>query len=490
MLALLAVLSACGGGGGGTTPPGGGGTPTPTPTNTPATTPTPAAQATQAPPPGINTTLLPNSWGRFAPVQVFDNFVTTNTFMSQSTIATNGSRYPAVWGSWVPQADYWAQSWPNALTSLYYIPEEDSNLQSGHDITWWLANHPDWILYTCDSTNTPTTRYAYAKGVGFPDVPLDMHNPHVVQYQIQSVMQYMALHHYHAAALDLILFRNVLIGGNPNLGQGPPVTTDYGCGVYANATPLNPTGGGFTVRYQPPNPAVADPAWVGDVLNWVSQLHTAFAPNHYKVFINHPPGTVGDPSELALMQNTDMQFIETGFSDYGNYTLSPTLFTTMTTWVKYLQTNNQSVGIIDRFSDQFTVAPNEVEYALATYMMANEQSTYLFMVPLNLQASNGGDGYGDEQWHPEYNAAIGVPCKEMYQDPLNPQIWYRPFSSSLAIVNSGNPGSTGAATLPTLPSGETYTDIEGRAISNPLNVASHDAYVLLVKGANNGCLAK
>ncbi len=435
------------------------------------------ATATQSPPPKL--TAFPSSWGRIYPYQVFDSFPRTGTAMTNAEIAADAHRYPAVWGSFNPSAWYAAQ--PSVKISQYYIPQEDSNAISGHDINWWLTNHPDWILYACDSNNNPTMEYAYAPGVGFPDVPLDMHNPAVVDYQIrQSLGPYLIANHYKAAALDLVVFHNIMIGGNPNLGQ-TVIKGDYGCGIYENGT--------FVRRYTGPT----DPAYTTDLLNWVKTAHTdfttdkTFAPHQLKIFVNHPPGYTTDPNELALMQNIDFNLLESGFVDYGNYKLPAYagLFNEMVNWMKFVQSQNVAVGIIDKFDNENkALSPIEVEYTIATYLMADEQGAYLYSAPNNLP----GVGYGAEQWHPEYATKIGTPCAELYggsaYDPSNPQIYYRRFANGMSVVNSGSlPVTSETATLPT---NHTYKDLEKRTITNPLTVASNDGYVLLTT-PGTGC---
>jgi len=135
--------------------------------------------------------------------------------------------------------------------------------------------------------------------------------------------------------------------------------------------------------------------------------------------------------------------------------------------------------IIDKFTqDKGTITSNHLEYAMATYLMGNEQGAALFASP--------NDGYGLEQYHPEYSTAIGAPCGDYYggatYDSANPQIYYRKFANALIVVNSGS--LPRASEVAKLPSGHSYKDLEGRSVTNPLTVASNDAYVLLT---TSGC---
>ena len=484
VLAIVALLAACGGGGGGgATPPGGGGggtpTPIPTATPTPGPTATPIAQGTEAPP--INTSVLASSWSRIAPIQVFDDFRPKfQTFMTASQVSTDGTRYAGVWGSFQPQL--WAQYHSSIPTSDYYIPPEDSNKISGHDINYWLQNNPTWIMYACDSTGAPTMHYAYAPGVGFADVPLNLHNPAVVQYQIQSLMSHMVANHYKAAALDLVLFRNVMVGPNPILEPGQSVISGYyGCGYYSqfSGNPPAPVPSSFVKVYD--QGSAGDSEATADIQSWVSQLHAALHANGLQVWINHPIGTPGDPKEAQLLQNEDMTFTETGFSDYGNYKVpGSTLFPQLSAWMEYVQHNNVAIGIIDKWDQSATVQPSEVEYSIATYLESNEQGAYLYMAPYNAN----GIGYGAEQWHPEYATQMGTPCAPQVR-VNGSDLYTRKFSQGFVAVNAGTTNSTVMATIP---SNHTYTDLEGRPVTNPLSIAPFDAYVLVLQGSNTGCL--
>lgn len=388
--------------------------------------------------------------------------------MSSSQISADANRYDIVWGSFNPQP--WRSANPRALVSRYYIVSEDNILVSGNNLSWWQQNHPDWILYACDSSGNPTHDYAYTPGDGFADVPLNIHNPNVVQYQVQSLTNYIKANGYNAMALDEVIFQNYMEGGNPKLGVGQSVTPgEYGCGTY-NAD------GSFNRVYT----GKTDPTFIADILNWVSAARQTAKANNLDVIVNHPAGSTSDPNEQALLGMVDATLDENGFSDYGNYPRLTSFFRNTLAYMKYVQSRGVAFVDIDKFAvngETTTVPSNEREYAIATYLMGNEGAADMFIVGNN----GAGYGYGAEQYYQEYTAAIGTPCAEMYEDASNPQIYYRKFSHGLSIVNSGSSGPE-TATLPA----HTYSDIEGRAVSgSTLTVNSADAYVLLTTG--NGC---
>ncbi len=125
--------------------------------------------------------MLPNTNGRFGLIQINDAYGRAGTGMSAGQVAAEAPHYDSVWGSFQPSV--WNQNHPGMIVSRYVLPNEDVRLISGHDLTWFQQNHPDWILYACDNNGNPTHDPA-ASGTGFGDVPLDIHNPAVVQYQL------------------------------------------------------------------------------------------------------------------------------------------------------------------------------------------------------------------------------------------------------------------------------------------------------------------
>lgn len=397
--------------------------------------------------------------------------------MTTAQITADASRYDMVWGSFNPQP--WRSANPAALVGRYYIPEEDNTLISGHNLAWWQANHPDWMLYACDSSGNPTTDYAYVPGVGFPDVVLDIHNPNVINYQLrQSLLPYVVANGYNALSIDEIIFRDFLVGGNPKLGQTIK-SGEYGCGIWEGST--------FVKRYTGPT----DPQWTADILNWIQtarsilKTDTTYGPYKLALIVNHPIGSITNTNEQTLLANIDVTMDETGFSDYGNYqnaNLSH-LFLTTVNYMRYAQQHAVGVMIIDKFASEVSVTPDQLEYSIGTYLMGALKGADLFVVGAN----GAGYGYGAEQWHPEYTTPLGSECADMYggasYDANNPQIYYRRYVRGLVVVNSGSlPLTYETATLPNHP----YTDIEGRPVTNPLKVNSNDAWVMTT--AQNGCI--
>lgn len=417
-----------------------------------------------------------STFGRIGLFQVFDDFLPTATKIPGAQIVADSPRYDAVWGARQPQ--FWDQGNPSMLVSRYIIMQEDRFEISGHGLSWWQTNHPDWIFYACKPDGTPTHELAFFPGTSSPafhptEVPLDIHNPGVVDYQIRQLMgPYAITHGYNAIAIDNILFQNVMQGGNPNFGQ-PIISGYWGCGVWHGST--------FVRRYT----SKSDPMYATDTVNWLKAARSivltdpTLAPHHLALIGNHTLTSTSNTNEQQVIANLDAVLDEAAFSAFGNYqsTAWKGLFTFKVAYMRYAQAHRVAMLLIDKFAqDTTTVTKPHLEYSIATYLMGNEQGAYLYVTPTN----TSGSGYGSEQYHTEYTAPVGQACGEMFGGPsfdaANPHIYYRRFTKGFVVVNSGSlPVASERARLP---AGIHYTDIEGRAITNPLVVKSNDAFVL------------
>ncbi len=431
--------------------------PTPAPTSNPGITP----------PNGSSTTpLMPKARSGIGLFQVFDAFYSYGR-INPGTAVADGSRYDIVWGARPGMASSW-RAGNSSLIATYYMPQEtDASYVSwggiGHDLAWWQAHHPDWVLYSCTAGGAPTKIPAMIGSLP-QNVPLDIHNPEVVNYQIHLAANYAIANGYNGLAYDEVVFYNL---GGVTAGTGA-----YGCGIYQNGT--------FVRRYS----GKTDARWNADTVAWVKAAHqilttdSTLAPHHLKLVVNHPAGNINDPNEQGILANVDADLDETGFADYSNYTKTNWLFKQTVDWMRYAQAHGTAPLIIDKYYQSASVNQNQLEYGIATYLMGNEGGAGLFV--------GNNPGYGIEQYHSEYTANYGTACGAYYggsaTNPNSPDLWYRRYSNAFVVVNGGS--SSRSYESVTLPAGHSYRDLEGRPVSNPLSVANHDAYVLLT---TNGC---
>ncbi|HET7815273.1 MAG TPA: hypothetical protein VFL13_12985 [Candidatus Baltobacteraceae bacterium] len=491
-IALALTLAACGGGGGGGTGPvpgggnGGGGptaTPTPvgtgspkatpTPTATPVHTATPAPTATPVSTPTPTTapqsiTMLPDTTGRFGLTQILDNYG-GEPALTTAQIQSEAPHYDSVWGTFSPTT--WSSA-PGAesgmVLSRYVLDSEDMNLISGHDLSWWQANHPDWIFYTCDSSGNPTHYLAWDEGYFTNDVPLAYWMPQVQQYEQNLWISYLQQNHYTALAADNMNLTNYTVAGNPNNSGAatPPsgASTYFGCGTYD-------TSGNFVRRYS----SRSDSTYTSDTITWAANMANALHSNGLKLLINHPVNNAPtDPNEQSLLSHVDGMVDENGYTHYGTL-LTNSSFDNTLQWVEYTQAHNIAVLVTDYFctgsgcsNDPSTLTQAQVDWALATYALGNNGGEDVYISP------HGGSNYS---YRNEYNTRYGAACGA-YASPAS-YVYVRKFQGGLAVANA-----SGSSYALTLPSGHTYTDIEGRAVSNPLTVNPSDGYFLLT---SNGC---
>lgn len=403
-------------------------------------------------------------------MQVGDSNAAHTNGLTAAQVQQEAPFFDAVWAAFMPNV--WDSTHPGMYVSRYILPNEDVRLISGHDLAWFQQNHPDWILYACKADGTPTNQLAWF-GAGFQDVPLDIHNPDVIKYQILQLMgPYMAQNGYNTLAADNVIFVNYSFGPNPEFGEGSTQQGWYGCGIYQN--------GQFVRRYSTGH-LQADPNWTADMLNWVAttrqylRTDPNLAPHHFKFIVNHSPYTsTPNAAEQQMLQNIDGMLDENGFTYYGRLTTGSAFMNTLN-WMEYTQAHNVAIFITDYFcfgstcsTDASTLTPSQVDWALATYALGNNGGASVYISPKT------GGVYS---YRSEYSQTYGTPCGAFQTMGT---LVFRKFSRGFAVANSG----TGAQSI-TLPAHQ-YTDIERGPVPNTLTVNGTDAYMLLLPGGG-GC---
>lgn len=417
--------------------------------------------------------MIGSTYGKFGLAQVFDYYPSDNTNIPTSQAQADASRYNFVWGSFNTQADpnrpaAWRAGNSSMLVSRYYIIEEDNIITSGNNLAYFQKNHPDWILYACNSSGQMTNDYAYTPGDGFQDVPLNFENPAVQQYQVQNLIGYAKSNSYTTLALDQVIFQNFMVGGNPELGQTEN-TSEYACGTRNSDGSANIIYSGKT-----------DPKFTQDVLTWVAYAYQQAHQAGLTVAVNHPPGSPSNTNESTLMSSYDIILDEGGFSDYGtsqNIPLTnPGVYNNAHAYMEAAQSHGKAVVDIDRWDeDGQTPTSPHYEYGMATYALANEGDLDLYQTGKILP----GYGYGAEFYVNQYQTVLGPPCTAAIN--ATGSIYYRRFASGLVVANVG---ATSAETF-NLPGNHTYSDVFGRSVSSALSINSTDGYVLVTSG--NGC---
>jgi hypothetical protein len=378
------------------------------------------------------TSSVDDTWENIHLFQVFDGGITKQ----QAT--AHAFRYGLVWGTSKPEA--WTAGNSNIVTS-WYAPF-NGDFTTHHDLTWWKANHPDWILYKCDQ-RTP------AGMGGLTNVPLDISSRAVVKWQMTNYAPSMENGGYDAFAGDLV--------GLSNAGGG--------CGVWIN--------GAWHQRF---TGAKEDDAWAQAVLAWhryaFSYLHSL--PRPLALAVNNVPENrpFGDPEEDELLNNVDFVDDESSFTNYGNGYASDSRVQLIVQWMKYVQGLNKTYIVDDKWNTQ-KLTRQQFEWAAGTYLLGKYHHASVFIDHL--------PGYGYEYWFPQYRANIGHPCGDMYPDLLKTGVFYRKYSHGFVVVNATFTKNF-VVRLP-LP---TYTSIWGDIVLSPVKINADDSQVLLT--SLNGCL--
>jgi hypothetical protein len=275
----------------------------------------------------------------------------------------------------------------------------------GHSLSWWQANHPDWIVYRCDG-KTP----AYY-GSGNTDVPLDFSNPSVRDWQVTQAMTLLA-RGAPGVAFDDFTFANF----------------ENRCGVYRNRvwTPLGYPG------------AWEDNAkYTADMVEWLrnvrAQLKARFPDR--TLTVNLAPSVSGLANLKLVTPYIDMDFDEAGFTDYGDHNLSGEAWRREVSALEYLNSRGKAFdvnGIVNAAGDG-SVGRAQINWVLANYLLVKGGHSYTYVYAGNSGGFTGSpSGYGAFADRPEYHLPIGTPTSGRHESQ---GVQMRDYSNGLVIVN-------------------------------------------------------
>jgi hypothetical protein len=346
-------------------------------------------------------------------------------------------RYDAVWGTGQPTV--WKSGNPHIVTG-YYAPF-DGDFDPTKTLTWWKYHHPSWILYKCDE-KTP------AKLSGLVNVPLDISNPNVVAWQMQTYAPTIEAHEYSGLDVDLV--------GLQNMGGG--------CGVFVKKGVWQQK---FTGQED-------DDAWAQAVLAW---FHYAYPylhglPRPLSLGANNVPELrpLGDPEEVDLVNHMDLMDDESAFTYYGNsYASAPTV-ALIVGWMKYTQSIGKAWVVDDKWNTS-SLTQQQLGWSISTYLLGKYHSSALFTDHL--------PGYGHEYWFSQYLSEVGSPCADAYVVGKDAGLYFRKYTQSLVVTNA-TVNKTYTVPLPHA----AYVDIFGSPITSPMTVTPDTADVLLT---TSGC---
>lgn len=369
-----------------------------------------------------------------------------------------GGRYYFVWGA--KSAEF-----PAPVVASHYLPVgRDGNPKQARKLTWWQANHPDWVVYQADK-KTPAWGFTYSNR---EHVPLDYSNPEVREWY----------------------FENLVL---PCVKEGYPVVSFDNCSA-ATSNWDKRSGhfdkqGNWVELYTAEKDITKEPRPANDLAAWLSYLTTRL----------HALG-VGSAANIGLRSfKGDLEGVKRAIEavdvivDEGGFTLHRDTNLTDAEWErkvaflrqflprkKYLCSNTMSnparpkgTGLpqdveAKKFRGKLSEASHEqVAYAIGSFLIVREQGSMIFLC--------GTDEYGGVLDRPELHVPIGAPAAPPEKLPSG--AWQRKYSGGLVLVN---PSSKTPANIP-LPAGAWKDFGEGAVIAKQVELPPNRALVLVGK---------
>lgn len=406
------------------------------------------------------------SGGRMrGPIWLTDTWATTLGFLdwvatdvSDSEIRANAANYVLLWGGLSASARTFRDANPGINVGRYTLafqdeynarPESFPFGKDGYDtpesrartLLWWNTEvdgvgHPDWVMYQCDGV-TP----AFYVGIDrVPNMPLDLTNPAVADWQVRTVGTAALENGFTNVSTDMVALQNIN-------GQ---------CGVYRNGQWVQL----FSGEYE-------DPIFADAVITWAGRLREGLhaLPTPLGLMANVPLYSFyADENVQALAANLDGWIDEQGFAGYG----TGRIYCSDENWLHKVRnmTAIQDIGVgVYSMNYVHSFPPTEdIDWILGSYLMARGHSAYLM--------STIHDQIIPWPHLPYYDLDFGYPCGPMIQSQ---NVYVRRFSKGLAIVN---PSSRYGYTY-SLPFGG-FIDLAGLPlVGTDIGLAPMDAKVLL-----------
>ncbi len=316
--------------------------------------------------------------------------------------------------------------------------------------SWFLKNHPDWLVYLCDKS---TLAYEYND----PNVPLDITNPAVRRFEMETWIKPALDKGY-----DGIAFDNVNLDNKQSDGR---------CGVWTTGS-----NGNKHWKYLYGNvESIHGQAYVRSMIAWAKSMSQAI--HAYRsaavVTMNYSPNNSGNMHGTLSFNNqlnpyTDNMLDEGGFTDglnHSHYTVD-SYWQLEAGFARDLADHNKGLVMVFAFN-YASLTSAEKQWALANYLLLKGNHTYM---TISSSGDNGGL-YGHLNLIPEYGINIGHPLNVMYQSQ---GVYMRDFSNGKTLVN---PSSKHTHTV-NIPAG-TYTDVYGNPVAGNITLNIHSGLVLL-----------
>lgn len=333
--------------------------------------------------PGRGYSLPPIVIERIGRAQIFDHLLKDKSVLT--------GRRDVLWAA--------ARAGP-AVPGVYSISimTEDRDLTDGHDLAWFSANHPDWIVYGCDGQATREFNDKY--------VSLDIGNPRVRETLFQlGVVNTLARRPYDSIGVDNL--------DNTNGFRE--------CGVRR---------GGVLQRVY--SGQRMDPAFVDQEADWIRWLAVRVHARGLALTGNLFYGGGDRADYLKIARNLDIVLDESGFERNCRPLQTDAQWLDRITLYRNLARIKPLISMDYVCPTLVQMTPATLDWSLANYLLAKGDRSYLALLPEQ-------NGAGVLLEFPELYLKIGRPLGVM---AARDGVYFRRFERALALVN---PSSTASA---------------------------------------------
>jgi hypothetical protein len=309
------------------------------------------------------------------------------------------------------------------------------NPEKERTIDWYKQNHPDWIMYQEDRV-TPAYGFIYSYG-GL--VPLDVSNPEVRQFYLDTFIMPFVKQGYKMVAMD-----------NVELGNWPKSVGHYNKGQWQQL---------YTGKKE-------DTAFYKTIIDWMQFLRNSLHLQGVKVAANIKANTAPAEVILKVMDAVDLWLDETGFTHTGKNITDKTwersfsLLQQVTPKKAYV-TINQVQGDVEA-ADAI-----QIEWVVGNFLLSRGPQSMLSITGFK----NNKAEYHVFKYRKELEIEIGYPVLPAVK--LENGGWKRNFSKGMVIVN---PSSTQKITVQ-LPEGRWKT-IHESIIESEIELSPATAAIL------------
>ncbi|HEY4289619.1 MAG TPA: putative glycoside hydrolase [Puia sp.] len=348
--------------------------------------------------------------GTFMPAIPPDGVPLAQIFDTKEMDSSEYGRYPNkvyfIWGAHAPGQ-------PQGVTTSKYFPSM-RNPDPKITIEWYKEHHPDWIMYQEDR-KTPAYGYIYSYG-GL--VPLDISNPEVRDYYLDSFIVPAVREGYQMVAMD-----------NVDLANWPKSAGHFSKGRWVQQ---------YTGKKD-------DAAFHRSIIGWMQFLSERLHPMGVGVCANIKSTSAPPAVILEVMQHVDMWLDETGFTHKGN-NVTDGAWESAFSLLQKIAPSKGYVSINQVNGPVATADPAQLEWVIGNFLLSRGPQSLLSVVGFEKKAI-----YHRFDHRPEMDLNIGTPVTAPQKDASG--AWMRKYTGGLVLVN---PSSTTTAKV-LLPKGEWKT---------------------------------